>query len=142
MNWLGKKILLRCKSGEQKNLQTEGILKSKRGGQLGQLQTRLKLQWLGRYALLTAEESKKPTMIYVLFTDFCFSLFGNNVGRCKVTWHSDNVIASMKVMFEDFCSIEKKIKITSLKPYIYNIRKHRITTAFHHILKLDSKNDK
>lgn len=44
-------------------MQTEGILKSKRGGQLGQLQTRLKLQWLGRYALLTAEESKKPTYL-------------------------------------------------------------------------------
>lgn len=89
-------------------MQIEAILKSKRGGQLGQLQTRLKLHSLGMHALLAAEESKKPIMMFVLSTDFCFSLVGNNVESCKVTWHSDNIIANMKVVFEDSCSIVKK----------------------------------
>lgn len=83
-------------------------------------------------------------MTFVIFVDFCFSLVGSIVESCKITWHSDKIIAIMKAVFEDSCSLAKKKKKRNIKQVKawYNIRKHRITIAFHHILKLDSKNDK
>lgn len=60
---------------------------------------------------------------------------------CKITWHSDKIIALTKAMFEDSCNTERKRKIKQVKVW-YNIKKHRIAIAFHHTLKLDSKNDK
>jgi len=48
-------------------------------------------------------------MKFIIFIDFCFSLVGSIVKICKITWHSDKIIALMKTVFEDSCSVAKKL---------------------------------
>lgn len=52
---------------------------------------------------------RRPIRTFLIFIDFCFNLVGTIVEICKITWHSDKIIGIMKAVFEDSCSIAKKL---------------------------------